>query len=137
MMPITSMLFRRNETAAVEITALAAGAGPPAKRIAARLIGSLGRAGSDEGAKRSSLGSKGSAKVGRQDDCKSTRPTPHRVDGSAQKLAGGRTVNDPVGRRRGGSAWGRSVHDRNRPMMTFTKHFVQGPLYFARSKERA
>ena len=35
-MPITSMPARRKETAAVEITALAAGAGPPANRIAAR-----------------------------------------------------------------------------------------------------
>ena len=35
-MPKTSMLLRRNETAAVEITALAAGAGPPANRIATR-----------------------------------------------------------------------------------------------------
>ena len=32
-MPSTSMLFRRNETAAVEITALAAGAGPPANKM--------------------------------------------------------------------------------------------------------
>ena len=30
------MLLRRNDTAAVEITALAAGAGPPANRIATR-----------------------------------------------------------------------------------------------------
>ena len=30
------MLLRRNETAAVEITALAAGAGPPANKIATR-----------------------------------------------------------------------------------------------------
>jgi hypothetical protein len=30
------MLFRRNETAAVEMTALAAGAGPPANRMATR-----------------------------------------------------------------------------------------------------
>ena len=30
------MLLRRKETAAVEITALAAGAGPPANRIATR-----------------------------------------------------------------------------------------------------
>ena len=30
------MLFRRNETAAVEITALAAGAGPPANKMATR-----------------------------------------------------------------------------------------------------
>ena len=36
MMPTTSMSLRRNETAAVEITALAAGAGPPAKRMATR-----------------------------------------------------------------------------------------------------
>ncbi len=35
-MPITSMSFRRNDTAAVEITALAAGAGPPANTIATR-----------------------------------------------------------------------------------------------------
>ncbi len=33
---MTSMLLRRKETAAVEMTALAAGAGPPAKRIATR-----------------------------------------------------------------------------------------------------
>src|SRR5580704_11044963 len=33
---MTSMLLRRKETAAVEITALAAGAGPPAKRMATR-----------------------------------------------------------------------------------------------------
>ena len=33
---MTSILLRRKETAAVEMTALAAGAGPPAKRIATR-----------------------------------------------------------------------------------------------------
>ena len=33
------MSWRMNETAAVEITAFAAGAGPPEKRIATRLIG--------------------------------------------------------------------------------------------------
>src|SRR5271166_5759032 len=38
-MPTTSMLFRRKADAAVEITALAAGAGPPAKRMATRRIG--------------------------------------------------------------------------------------------------
>src|SRR4051794_18455134 len=38
-MPTTSMPLRRNEAAAVEITALAAGAGPPANRIATRRIG--------------------------------------------------------------------------------------------------
>src|SRR5215470_6326569 len=38
-MPRTSMPWRRNDAAAVEITALAAGAGPPAKRIATRRIG--------------------------------------------------------------------------------------------------
>ena len=32
------MPWRRNEAAAVEITALAAGAGPPANKIATRLI---------------------------------------------------------------------------------------------------
>src|SRR4051812_33928950 len=37
-MPTTSMPLRRNETAAVEITALAAGAGPPANRMATRRI---------------------------------------------------------------------------------------------------
>src|SRR5512146_1316651 len=36
MMPSTCRSFRKNELAAVEITALAAGAGPPANRIAAR-----------------------------------------------------------------------------------------------------
>ena len=36
---MTSMPLRRKETAAVEITALAAGAGPPANRIATRLMG--------------------------------------------------------------------------------------------------
>ena len=35
-MPITSTSLRRNEIAAVEMTALAPGAGPPAKRIATR-----------------------------------------------------------------------------------------------------
>ena len=35
-MPTTSMSLRRNAVAAVEITALAAGAGPPANRIATR-----------------------------------------------------------------------------------------------------
>jgi hypothetical protein len=35
---MTSMLLRRKETAAVEITALAAGAGPPANKIATRRI---------------------------------------------------------------------------------------------------
>ena len=38
MMPRTSMPCRRNEAAAVEITALAAGAGPPANRMATRRI---------------------------------------------------------------------------------------------------
>src|SRR5689334_641974 len=38
-MPNTSIPWRRNETAAVEITALAAGAGPPANRMATRRIG--------------------------------------------------------------------------------------------------
>src|SRR5438067_9280575 len=37
MMPTTSISFRWKAAAAVEITALAAGAGPPAKRIATRL----------------------------------------------------------------------------------------------------
>src|SRR5262245_54736515 len=36
MMPSTSQSLRRNDAAAVLITALAAGAGPPAKRIATR-----------------------------------------------------------------------------------------------------
>jgi hypothetical protein len=38
MMPTTSILSRRNEAADVPITALAAGAGPPAKSIATRRI---------------------------------------------------------------------------------------------------
>ena len=52
------MPWRRNEAAAVEITALAAGAGPPAKRIATRRIGrafrggrGLGRRGGGHGRK--------------------------------------------------------------------------------------
>jgi hypothetical protein len=44
MIPKTSMPFRRNVAAAVEITALAAGAGPPAKRMATRLIAREGLA---------------------------------------------------------------------------------------------
>ena len=48
------MPLRRNDAAAVEITALAAGAGPPAKRIATRRIGlwrgaDLGSEGEAEG----------------------------------------------------------------------------------------
>src|SRR4051812_40742493 len=35
-MPMTSISLRRNELAAVEITALAAGAGPPANKMATR-----------------------------------------------------------------------------------------------------
>src|SRR5262245_2801927 len=38
MMPTTSISLRRTDTAAVEITALPPGAGPPANRIATRLI---------------------------------------------------------------------------------------------------
>jgi hypothetical protein len=37
-MPMTSMLLRRKADAAVEITAFAAGAGPPAKSMATRRI---------------------------------------------------------------------------------------------------
>ena len=39
MTPTTSISLRKNELAAVEITALAAGAGPPANRIATRRNG--------------------------------------------------------------------------------------------------
>jgi hypothetical protein len=39
-MPMTSTLWRRDDAAAVEITALAAGAGPPANKIATRRRGS-------------------------------------------------------------------------------------------------
>src|SRR5688500_5158691 len=46
-MPITSIPWRRNETAAVEITALAAGAGPPANRMATRRKGVVGFGGGE------------------------------------------------------------------------------------------
>src|SRR3954447_14841305 len=46
-MPTTSIPLRRNETAAVEITALAAGARPPANRIATRRMLILGAGGRD------------------------------------------------------------------------------------------
>ncbi len=39
MIPTTCISLRMNETAAAEITALAAGAGPPANRIATRRKG--------------------------------------------------------------------------------------------------
>src|SRR6516225_7245922 len=47
-MPKTSMPWRRNEAAAVEITALAAGAGPPANKIATRRIGRRARVAFEE-----------------------------------------------------------------------------------------
>src|SRR3954452_23143442 len=46
-MPTTSIPLRRNETAAVEITALAAGAGPPANRMATRRMLLLAAGGRD------------------------------------------------------------------------------------------
>jgi hypothetical protein len=50
MIPKTSMLFRKNETAAVEMTAFAAGAGPPANRMAARRMFDCARGGRERGA---------------------------------------------------------------------------------------
>ena len=41
-MPSTSMSLRMNESAAAEMTALAAGAGPPANTMATRWMGVIG-----------------------------------------------------------------------------------------------
>src|SRR5262245_5420309 len=49
MIPSTSISFRRNDAAAVEITALAAGAGPPANRIATRFSDALFLVGEERG----------------------------------------------------------------------------------------